>query len=64
MNDGFVKSPDAALRFILPRIKYGAGLLRRTPSTPRSSGLARLACESFYEAVDYDHFLTFFMCKS
>ena len=57
--DGFVKSPDAALRCILPRIKYGAGLLRRTTSTPHSSGLARLACGSFYKAVYYDQLYGF-----
>jgi hypothetical protein len=40
MNDGLVKSPDAALRFI-PR---HCGVLL---CTPHSSGLARLACELF-----------------
>jgi hypothetical protein len=34
--------------------------MRRTPSTPLSSGFARLACGSFYEAVDYSHILDFF----
>jgi hypothetical protein len=38
--DGFVKSPDAALRCILRR----CGVPK---STPHSSGFARLACELF-----------------
>jgi hypothetical protein len=33
--------------------------LRRTTSTPHSSGFARLACGSFYEAVDYGQFIDF-----
>jgi len=41
------KSPDVLLRCILPRIKYGAGLLRHTPGTPHSSKFARLACGFF-----------------
>jgi hypothetical protein len=40
MKDGFVKSPDAALRFI-PR-RCGVRL-----STPHSAGFARLACGLF-----------------
>jgi hypothetical protein len=39
-HDGFVKSPDAALRCILRR----CGVPK---STPHSSGFARLACELF-----------------
>jgi len=48
--DGFVKKPDAALRFIFPRLSPGqaCGVPK---STPHSSGLARLACGIFYEAV-------------
>ena len=42
--DGFVKSPSAALRCILRS-------LRRTSSTPHSSGLARLAYGAFYMAI-------------
>jgi hypothetical protein len=45
MIDGFVKSPDSALRFI-PR---HCGVRK---STPHSSGFARLACGVFYEAVE------------
>jgi hypothetical protein len=40
MKDGFVKSPDAALRFIPRR----CGVRQ---STPHSSVLARLACSLF-----------------
>ena len=42
--DGIVKSPDASLRFILRHCDV-------RPSTPHSSGCARLACGSFYDAV-------------
>jgi hypothetical protein len=52
MADGFVKSPDAALRFILRH----CGVRK---STPHDSGLARLACGSFYEAVDCGQLLEF-----
>jgi hypothetical protein len=48
-NDGFVKSPDAALRCILRH----CGVRK---STPHDSGLARLAYGSFYEAVYYSIF--------
>jgi len=44
MNDDFVKSPSAALRFILRH----CGVLK---STPHSSGFARLAYGAFYEVV-------------
>ncbi len=50
-TDGFGKSPDAALRF-LPR---HCGVRK---STPHSSGLARLACGLFYEAVRISDALT------
>ena len=40
MNNGYVKSPDAALRFILRH----CGVRK---STPHSSGFARLACGLF-----------------
>jgi len=43
--DDFVKSPDAALRGILCRCGV-------RPSTPHSSGFARLACGAFYEVVE------------
>jgi hypothetical protein len=46
MFDGFVKSPDAALRFILPRLSPGQACGVRY-STPHSSGFARLACGLF-----------------
>jgi hypothetical protein len=47
--DGFVKNPDAALRFI----SRHRGVRR---STPHSSGLARLACGLFTKP---SHFLDF-----
>ncbi|MCK9527983.1 MAG: hypothetical protein M0Q23_04925 [Syntrophales bacterium] len=50
--DGFVKSPDAALRFILRHC--GVPL-----STPHSSGFARLACGAFYEAILNQMFFDF-----
>jgi hypothetical protein len=43
--DGFVKSPDAALRCTLRHCGVRS-------STPHSSGIACLACESFYEAIN------------
>jgi len=46
MLDGFVKRPDAALRFILPRLSPGQACGVRN-STPHSSGFARLACGLF-----------------
>jgi hypothetical protein len=49
-NDGHVKNPSAALRCILRS-------LRRTSSTPHSSGLARLAYGALYMAV---HETTFY----
>ncbi|MCX5905683.1 MAG: hypothetical protein NTY64_00430 [Deltaproteobacteria bacterium] len=48
--DGFVKSPSAALPCILRR----CGVL---PSTPRSSGIVRLASGAFYFAIHSDGFL-------
>ncbi|MCX5906808.1 MAG: hypothetical protein NTY64_06385 [Deltaproteobacteria bacterium] len=48
--DGFVKSPSAALR----------GILRHCgvqPSTPHSSGFARLASGAFYFAMHLEDFL-------
>jgi len=42
--DGIVKSPDASLRFIPRHCDV-------RPSTSHSSGFARLACGSFYDAV-------------
>jgi hypothetical protein len=47
--DDFVKSPDTALRCILRRCGVRA-------STPHSSGFARLACGTFYEAVELKQF--------
>jgi len=47
--DGFVKSPSAALRFILRH----CGVLL---CTPHSSRFARLASEAFYCAVYFDDF--------
>ncbi|MCX5907288.1 MAG: hypothetical protein NTY64_08895 [Deltaproteobacteria bacterium] len=50
ISDGFVKSPSAALR----------GVLRHCgvqPSTPHSSGFARLASGAFYFAIQI---LTFY----
>jgi len=48
--DGFVKSPSAALRFIL---RHCSVLL----STPHSSEFARLASGAFYCAVPFVDFL-------
>ncbi|MCX5906484.1 MAG: hypothetical protein NTY64_04650 [Deltaproteobacteria bacterium] len=48
--DGFVKSPSAALRCILRRCGV-------PPSTPHSSGFARLASGAFYFAIQI---LTFY----
>jgi hypothetical protein len=48
-SDGYVKSPDAALRFI-PR---HCGVRRGTPHSP---GFARLACGLF---TKLSHFLDF-----
>jgi hypothetical protein len=43
-NDGFVKSPSAALRFTFVAAAY-------LVSTPHSSGFARLAYGAFYFAI-------------
>jgi hypothetical protein len=45
--DGFVKSPDAALRFILPLPSQGQAYCGVRCSAPHSSGFARLACGLF-----------------
>ncbi|MDP2838554.1 MAG: hypothetical protein Q8O11_00745, partial [Syntrophales bacterium] len=50
--DGFLKSPDAALRFI-PR---HCGVHQ---STPHSSGLARLACGLFTKPSHFQDFKDF-----
>jgi hypothetical protein len=62
MNDGFVKSPDAALRFVLPFGKLRAGSV---PVTVSLSNRARLAgaCPGegrgpFYEAVPFSRLFT------
>jgi hypothetical protein len=49
-NDGFVKSPSAALRCFLRRCGVPV-------STPHSSGFARLASGAFYIAIQI---LTFY----
>ncbi len=56
-TDGSVKSPDAALRFILRH----CGVRN---STPHSSGFARLACSLFYEAVLFLRLLKLFTILS
>jgi len=52
MNDGFAKSPSAALRFTFVVAAYH-------PSTPYSSGFARLASGAFYEAIGLATFYEF-----
>jgi type II secretion system protein I len=52
MLDGFVKSPDAALRFILRH----CGVRN---STPHSSGFARLACGLFTKPSQFHNFYGF-----
>jgi len=61
--DGYVKSPDAALRFILPRLSPGQAYCGVRNSTPHPSGFARLAgaCPGesrgpFDEAVPLNYF--------
>jgi len=54
--DDFVKSPDAALRFILPLDKLGAGYL---PLMVSLSNHVRLACRAFYGAVEFGLFFDF-----
>jgi len=54
MNDGFVKRPDAALRFTLRRCSV-------RNSTPHSSGFARLACGLFTKPSCFRDFYDFFM---
>ncbi|MCX5906939.1 MAG: hypothetical protein NTY64_07070 [Deltaproteobacteria bacterium] len=49
-NDGFVKSPSAALPCVLRR----CGVLQ---STPHSSGIVCLASGAFYFAIHSDDFL-------
>jgi hypothetical protein len=48
-SDGFVKSPDAALRFILRH----CGVRQ---STPHSSGFTRLACGLFTKPPHFHDF--------
>jgi len=55
-HGGFVKSPDAALRFILPFDKLRAGYL---PLMVSLSNHARLACGAFYGAVEFGLFFDF-----
>ena len=56
-----VKSPDAALRFILRRFRGTFRSLHlRQVHTPHSSGFARLACGTFYEAVPVSRVFDFF----
>jgi len=62
--DGFVKSPDAALRFILPLPSQGQAYCGVRQSTPHSSGFARLACGTFYEAVQNLRLLLLFTSPS
>jgi hypothetical protein len=50
--DGFVKNPDAALRFILRH----CGVRN---STPHSSGFARLACGLFTKPSHFHDFYDF-----
>jgi hypothetical protein len=50
--DGFVKSPEVALRFILRRCGV-------RPSMPYSSGIVCLACGSVYEAVEFGRLFDF-----
>jgi hypothetical protein len=68
--DGFVKSPDAALRFILPLLSQGQAYCGVRHSTPHSSEFARLACclftklsifstfKTFYEIINFGNFIT------
>jgi len=51
--DGFVKSPDAALRFISPFEKLRAGSV---PVTVSLSNRARLACGLFTKPPHFHHF--------
>jgi hypothetical protein len=53
MLDGYVKSPDAALRFILRHCGVRRG-------TPHSSGFARLACGLFTKPSPFATFMTFY----
>ena len=48
------------MRFILPRVKHGAGYLGRTLSTAHSSGFARLACSLFTRPSANRHFYDFY----
>ena len=56
MLDGFVKSPDATLRFILRH----CGVHQ---STPHSSGFARLACGLFTKPSHSPDFYGFLRCR-
>ncbi|PIP07769.1 MAG: hypothetical protein COX51_05860 [Syntrophobacteraceae bacterium CG23_combo_of_CG06-09_8_20_14_all_50_8] len=61
MDDGSVKSPDAALRFILPFDKLRTGYLPLMVSCElaEQSNHARLACGAFYGAVEFGLFFDF-----
>jgi hypothetical protein len=54
MNDGYVKGPDAALRFIPPFGKLRAGSV---PVTVSLSNRARLACDLFTKPSHFQDFL-------
>jgi len=55
--DGFVKSPSAALHFTFVAAAY-------PPSTPHSSGFARLASGAFYAAIALATFYEIFNPKA
>ncbi len=55
--DGFVKSPSAALPYILRHCGVQV-------STPHSVGFARLAAETFYCAAEFRLFTTLLFFKS
>jgi hypothetical protein len=55
-SDGFVKSPDAALRFILPLLSQGQAYCGVRQSTPHSSGFTRLACGLFTKPPHFHDF--------
>jgi len=54
--DDIVKSPDASLRFIPRHCDV-------RPSTPHSSGFARLASGAFYDAVPNGTFFDLLRCR-
>jgi hypothetical protein len=62
MNDGYVKEPDAALRFILPFDKLRAGLAPVTvsptcPELVEGSKRMRLACGLFTKPFHFQDLL-------